>query len=357
MPTHGPDTHRMNISLKDSSYLKGVAILLMLWHHLFAFPERLGPGVAWQPVWPGVPVEQQLALFGKICVPMFLFLSGYGLARSQRQDYLRRALHFIGTCWFYFAVFVPIGLIWFADQRMFEGDALRFVSDGRRLLSNLFFINTTYNGEWWFGRLYLELMLVLVLLGRWRSRGLVALLGLSLLAFAAGVELRGAPGSLAHLTGELLLWQWPFALGWLSARHDLGWLHTPRRIMLLIWALLCGGLYLFGGIPGLIVAVPFFVLLLLGLPKLPDSGVLQLLGRYSSPMWLVHSFFCYYYAQPLVYAPGNPLLVLLLLTLFSLGSAMVLEHLRLALLRPVERLLQRLRPAASTSPADAASTP
>lgn len=73
----------------DSLILKGVAILFMLWHHLFwndsfrLFYTAIGLTIS------GEPIEQRL---GRLCDPvaLFVFLSGYGLYKSyaQRQHYL-----------------------------------------------------------------------------------------------------------------------------------------------------------------------------------------------------------------------------------------------------------------------------
>lgn len=37
----------MFINKSDSDYLKGIAISLMLIHHLFAFPERIDQSMYW----------------------------------------------------------------------------------------------------------------------------------------------------------------------------------------------------------------------------------------------------------------------------------------------------------------------
>lgn len=68
----------------DSLILKGVAILFMLWHHLFwndsfrLFYTAIGLTIS------GEPIEQRL---GRLCDPvaLFVFLSGYGLYKSYAQ--------------------------------------------------------------------------------------------------------------------------------------------------------------------------------------------------------------------------------------------------------------------------------
>lgn len=56
-----------NITIEDTSAVKGIAIIAMLVHHLFYQHPEYGM------------IIYQLGLVGKICVALFLFLSGYGL--------------------------------------------------------------------------------------------------------------------------------------------------------------------------------------------------------------------------------------------------------------------------------------
>lgn len=56
------------ISLNETNAIKGIAIIAMLVHHLFYEHPEYGEST------------YQLALIGKVCVAMFLFLSGYGLS-------------------------------------------------------------------------------------------------------------------------------------------------------------------------------------------------------------------------------------------------------------------------------------
>jgi len=53
-------------SSTDSFILKGIAICLMLWHHLFTTIECGEVALYW-------------GRLGKVCVSIFLFVSGYGL--------------------------------------------------------------------------------------------------------------------------------------------------------------------------------------------------------------------------------------------------------------------------------------
>ena len=58
-----------------SEKIKGIAILLMIAHHLF----MVGSGKNFIPLNSWIPVELFFSVTGKICVGLFAFVSGYGL--------------------------------------------------------------------------------------------------------------------------------------------------------------------------------------------------------------------------------------------------------------------------------------
>lgn len=100
-----------------SVMLGGVAILLMMFHHLFAFPDRIPDPVAID--WGGSIGRisaSYLASFGKICVYIFAFISGYALwikqdsFRTYRQCG-RRLLKFLCIYWSVVVLFLLTGFL------------------------------------------------------------------------------------------------------------------------------------------------------------------------------------------------------------------------------------------------------
>ena len=66
------------ITKEESLQLKGSAILIMLFLHLFNSQENIDRCIL-SVKFLGKPIVSQLATFSEICVPLYLFLSGYGL--------------------------------------------------------------------------------------------------------------------------------------------------------------------------------------------------------------------------------------------------------------------------------------
>lgn len=73
-----------SFTVKDTQKAKAVAIILMMIHHCFLAPERWeGYSVNFFPL--GQDLTVKIGQFGKICVGMFVFLSGYGMLVSLKK--------------------------------------------------------------------------------------------------------------------------------------------------------------------------------------------------------------------------------------------------------------------------------
>jgi len=70
----------MKITLRQTSHLKAIAILMMLGLHLF---NRDYSGLFQPLIFVGKePLSYYISLFCDACVPIFAFVSGYGLYYS-----------------------------------------------------------------------------------------------------------------------------------------------------------------------------------------------------------------------------------------------------------------------------------
>ena len=110
------------ISKSNSLIIKGVGILLMFLHHLFYSPSSTS--LFWDyHVHVGshdIGLVNQLGIYGKLCVAMFVFVSGYGLEASfLKKDlnvltfYKHRFIKLYMNYWFIWLLFVPIGIFIF----------------------------------------------------------------------------------------------------------------------------------------------------------------------------------------------------------------------------------------------------
>ena len=74
------------MSLKKSKILYGIAVLMMVYHHMFCIPERLNCEYysVLNNIYPGLEIK--IACFFKICVAIYAFVSGYGIFYSTSSE-------------------------------------------------------------------------------------------------------------------------------------------------------------------------------------------------------------------------------------------------------------------------------
>ncbi len=105
----------LNLSRQDTEALKGIALVFLLIHHLFYIQNGqyddfyiLGHGIV------GI-----IGKVSKVCVPLFVFLSGYGLMAgaekvsriSLKEFYIKRFTKLYSNYWLIWLLFVPFGII------------------------------------------------------------------------------------------------------------------------------------------------------------------------------------------------------------------------------------------------------
>ncbi|MGL4368481.1 MAG: acyltransferase family protein, partial [Spirochaetota bacterium] len=325
----------MEIERTDTDYLKGIAIVLMLAHHLFAFPERILPPSGFIPLISWYPLEGHFGSFGKICVPIFLFLSGYGFAVKGNQPYTYYAdkvLRLFRVYWFYFILFVPIGFIFFGDVTFFQSSTPRYELKPSLILLNFFALTFSFNGEWWFVQPYLLLVITAPLFLK-GSRRPVFLIAFSIVLAEIALHFSEISFDTPYISlMNFMFWQFPFACGILSGKYKgrisaaLSFVEKKGGLLpaavsgFIVWLL-----WHFFEVNGLVVSTPFFIYSCLSVIRAVRirGRIFGFIGQYSFPIWLTHSFFCYYYWQKLVYFPEYSILVLVNLVVISLLSCIV----------------------------------
>lgn len=125
----------------ESLQMKGVAIMLMALLHLFNRTENVDLCINSVFLF-GVPLTSQLAKFAEICVPLYLFLSGYGLyilyLKNSNIKPLKRIFKLYLNFWTVFVIFIPIGCI--LKPAQYPGGLLDFAE-------NVTAWKTSYNWE------------------------------------------------------------------------------------------------------------------------------------------------------------------------------------------------------------------
>lgn len=141
---------------QQSTHIKGVAIIMLILHHLFLFPSSK----PWFTSimgnrWGGI--EFFLSSVSKLCIPLFFFVSGYGIWQASRSDQhlwksTFRRLRTIYTIYIV-TVVVTVLLYFFVNGS--------WVLLSRRHAAETFLgTNIAINGSWWFFIIYVELLLL-----------------------------------------------------------------------------------------------------------------------------------------------------------------------------------------------------
>ena len=323
------EKNSFGLTLHDTSVLKGIAICAMLWHHLFYENPEYGY-VVWH-----------FAMLGKVCVSIFLLLSGYGLTiqmnklldKTQKVNLggqichflLKRYTKFYLNYWVVFLLFVPLGVFCF-DRPL----AIPYGENANIPLSlakDFFGLQkfNSYNITWWFNQIIIILWLAFPFLfwlvkngyARWIVLPqFMIFMPINALAFLLGIYLAQYRENIEILILKI----------------------TDKVTLAILFVLLAGLCFcrekmliecLYG-----INADPYIALTLASLVAIAAKKikyqlpVLAYLGKHSMNMYMVHTFIFAYFFHNFIYSFQYPLLIFAALLLSSLGVSIVLETLK-----------------------------
>lgn len=340
--------------------MAAIALMYMLWHHLFAFPNRLLPGSDYQTIFGdhAYALLREVADFGNICVPIFAFISGYALSKNWDSfaSYKKvgiRALKFLTGYWIVFGIILLVGIA--------NSDQLPSLRDTSSIMIGLKvgafpYINPTHAWYVVFYLLFLLFSPLLVALFRVR-RTLLQDLIICLLLF---VLIRvfyspyGAP-FLALIFGMLF-----GKYDWLDVLHRHVLCHIPAVILMLIIIIttmlgntvrfmillmfsdiLNGDLsletreyimYFVYAIYAMVLIICFGELLHRLRVRMVKQ-ILFLIGNLSMFIWFLHGIMQSgkHYGEKFIYSPREPILIFLLLLICVLPAAWACQWLHIKL--------------------------
>lgn len=140
----------------ESLQLKGIAILMMLWLHLFGTDRAiLENSENFIHLWNGAPIAYAMRKLGRMCVVLYTFLGGYGLAKVyQRSGNCTRGFGIYGgmnngkRVWKLFTNYWIVLLMFMAVAVAIKPD--RYPGDISEITGNITALNCTYNDSLWF---------------------------------------------------------------------------------------------------------------------------------------------------------------------------------------------------------------
>ncbi len=340
---------------------------MLLSHHLWAFPEKL-PGVI-TGITDFIQTNSLFIIgdFCKMCVAIFMFLSGYGKSikySNKKPNTFIDIKKMYFQYWKVFLIFVPLGFVFFGNQLPYCQNAEVYSVFSRlsisELVLNFIGLLSTYNHEWWFITTYVICVCLFPFIKRMAEHLSVYLYVLLVLCFQfvflileryklfeycdiTRINIRFlAPYVVCFCAGVL------FAVKGLFSRfakeiNKIRFKHIFCCFIIIVVFVLRESIH------QLALDSVFVILLIFALKNLLifDSVVkkaLAFLGKYSAYMWLIHSFFCYYYgpvAQSVVFFRWA-IPSLIVLTIYSLLSSILVDGLWKLVLKGLSTLLRAI---------------
>lgn len=350
---------------EDTKLIKGAAVLLMLMHHLWGFPERIAGGEL-RTLFSvfGKSFILYVGVFGKICVSLFFFVSGYGMYKSSQNgefNLLNKLKGLYLSYWKIFVIFIPLGFLFFRNQPLYcdSPDICNRFSEFSwdELVKNFLGMGVTskydmYNREWWFLQSYIYAILSFPLMKRIFDR-YSAIINIAFIVTGSILVSNLFPAignieAIGTLNNNFLYRAFfcqaapyiaCFWMGGGTAKDDLliklqvimkkNNMLNPLSdivIILLIVYLRNSGI----GESADIFYVPILITAILDFVKRVNmmEKILFKIGNQSTNMWLIHTFFCYYFygIVKIIVAPRWGILSLGLLALLTYMVSIVVTY-------------------------------
>ena len=320
------------LSLDETLIIKGIAICLMLWHHLFYQHPEYGSFVF------------QSALFGKVCVSLFLFVSGYGLTVQYGKVFdkpimetfrfqMKRFVKFYANYWVIFLVFVPIGVFVFERSLNIPYEGSNII---KAIIGDFFGINglQSYNITWWFNQLIVSLYFLFPILyfatKRWPILFLMG--SIILWKFSLPILPTGIHGWILHFMLGIVYVLYIDKLNHFLNRFNFWFLLS---ILLLSFSVLFYMRnyhvipYFTGTRVDAFLSVNIILLVLLTIRHIHIiHGTLKFLGKHSMNIYMVHTFIFLYWFKGLIYSFKYPIVIFTVLLVSSLVISITIEYLK-----------------------------
>ncbi len=314
-------------SIRHTNILKGCAVILLLFHHLFYKLEFFENCFVFCQL--DMIVCNKFAQYSKVCVALFLILSGYGLTVSANKRLepitwkysFEHIVKLMINFWVIYLLFVPLGLIFGRNPIEIYGTGVNGIYN---FLVDFFgvahlFNTPTFNATWWFMGEILRLYILFPLLYSCVKNNKILLLGL---------------GVVMCFFYDNLVWFLPFICGMLIAEKDyFSWyinLKGSKKCMIIlaffafvlirpIFEVKIDTMFALGIIT--------FILLFIK-PESIFGRVFEVLGKHSGNLFMFHTFIYAYYFKDFIYGFYHPVIILLILLIVCLVISWTIERLK-----------------------------
>lgn len=328
------------ITKEKTTCIKGIAILLMLFLHLFNTNERIGLCEPSFVIGDGKPLVQLLTRIARLCVPIYIFLSGYGLnyiyekTGGKGMRTANRVLRLYVNYWLILLLFIPLGA-WVSPET--------YPKDLPTFILNFTGISYSYNYEWWFLMPYILFLLcspyIIHTVHSLDKRQTIYWSSGILVIYIASHPIRSM---VPVFTGKdfvfgILMLSFPFLAGIIFSHFRiLGRFRTyitrrwKSRTNFYLWMSVLAVCTLRVAVKASAFDALYALLLITMLSSIDfakwSKHTLLSFGRHSTNMWLTHTFYSWYLFPEFFYSLRYPLLIFIALTGVSYATSLVLHR-------------------------------
>ncbi|MBD5487700.1 MAG: acyltransferase [Lachnospiraceae bacterium] len=337
---------RKNFDIVASMAIKGSAILMMLFHHLFRNGLKCHEiyDIIYFP-FPGKNICNVATVF-KICVGLFVLVSGYGLYLNYEKTelspskwVLQREIKLLSGYW------VAVVCCWIVCQFVNQSPQYKYFDENiytgisymvvEFLGCSTLFGTPTLVSEWWYMSAAVIFVAMVPFVMLFEDKLVVLMMVVMALPRMLGVGFQGGTAIYSFV--------FTFLLGMLCAEYDIvnKWINVgnkgEKRIKFVMeLVILFVGYKFWLKIPINVFwefhygIYPLLVLLFLAefiIPVFVIQKGLTFFGNHSANMYFIHSLFIYYFSE-FIYKMPHFLVSYILLLGMSLGASMLLNLLK-----------------------------
>lgn len=327
----------------ESTIIKGIAILMMLFLHLFnGLIHNFHSDLLNEPYQPlfyigNYPIEY---IITRCCrpVPFFFILSGYGISyiytngKLSMNGQAKRLLHIFTAYWISLLIFVSIGH--FIGNENYPGDIWK-------LIGNITSYSDSYNLSMWFLFPYTMICLSSILLIRiieYKKSYLTALIVTGLIYGVTGYIIKNHINEIGYdsIYGHLLQYLqyfFPFTCGIIIQRTSI--LKHPKWkileqnklltafLLFLVIALKC---LMDSQALDTLYAIAFICLFIKLSIKQSKLKIISIIGKYSMGMWMVHMYLSHYFFTDFIYSFRYSPIIFLILVICSFTISLMITY-------------------------------
>ena len=328
-------------------FAKGISLCLLLTHHLFYQGNTVHP--FYEISVSGHQIFMEIGQYSKVCVAIFVILSGYGLSESIRsrplnikEFYLKHLSKIYINYWFMWIIFVPVGVLFF--NRTFSEVYTSQVA--LKLFLNFlgfqqYFGYYGYNPTWWFISAIIALYSIFPFL-----RTLVVNYKhyfLFICFFLMFVNVQSVHGFNPYAT--INYWIFPFVFGIYCSENNIfnklesfrkkHGISTTSYLFICLFILALFALQRTYGllVTGVMVDTFFgFTIIIIGKNFLSKDKyfkkLMEAIGKHSFNIFLFHTFIYAFYFTSFIYWFKYPPIIFIVLLSSSLALSFILEKIK-----------------------------